>query len=98
MLHLDTYMFAILDELRIDLLTTIVRPEDLEFPPKLVFNQGSKDFEEVKNFRLMLKEVNPTMPGKVIYEVECIFVLNHGHMMEWTNNVKTPNFHKNLKF
>ena len=54
MMHLDTYIFEILDELRIEILTTIVRSKDLEFPPRLVFNQGSKDFEEVKNFRLML--------------------------------------------
>ena len=54
MLHMNTYIFAILNELRLEILTTIVRSEDLEFPPRLVFNQGSKDFEEVKNFRLML--------------------------------------------
>ena len=54
MLHMTTYIFAILNELRLGILTTIVRSEDLEFPPRLVFNQGSKDFEEVKNFRLML--------------------------------------------
>ena len=86
-MHLDTCIFAILDELRIYILTTIVISEDLEFPPRLVFNQGSKDFEEVKNFRLMLQEVNPTIPGKFIYEVQCIFGLNHGHMREWTSNV-----------
>ena len=54
MLHLNTYIFTILNELILDILTTIVRSEDLEFPPILVFNQGLKDFEEVKNFRLML--------------------------------------------
>ena len=54
MMHPDTFIFAILDEIRLDILTTIVRFEDLEFPPRLVFNQGSKDFEDVKNFRLML--------------------------------------------
>ena len=58
MLHLNTYIFAILNELIIDILTTIVISKDLEFPPIFVFNQGSKDFEEVKNFRLMLWEVN----------------------------------------
>ena len=31
--------------------------------------------------------MNPTIPGKVIYEGECIFGLNHGNMMEWTRNV-----------
>ena len=31
-------------------------------------NQILKDFEEAKNFRLMLQEVNQTIPGKVIYE------------------------------
>ena len=48
MLHLNTCIFTILNELRLDILTTIVRSKDLEFPPRLVFNQGSKDFEEVK--------------------------------------------------
>ena len=54
MLHTDTYIFAILDELILNILTAIVRSKDLEFPPRLVFNQVFKDFEEVKNFRLML--------------------------------------------
>ena len=54
MLHLDTYIFAILDKVRLDILTTIVRFEDLEFSPRLVLNQGSIDFEKVKKFRLML--------------------------------------------
>ena len=43
-----------IDEIRLDILSNIVISEDLEFPPILVFNQGYKDFEEVKNFRLML--------------------------------------------
>ena len=64
----NTSIFTILNELKLDILTTIFRTEDLESPPRLVFNQGLKDFEEVKNFRLMLKEVNPTIPGKFIYE------------------------------
>ena len=68
MLHLNTYIFAILNELRLDILTTIFISEDLEFPPRLVFNQGSKDFEEVKDFRLMLEEINPILYEKVIYE------------------------------
>ena len=68
MLHLDICIFAILDELRIDILTTILISKDLESPPKLVFNQTLKDFEEAKNFRLMLQEVNPTIPRKLIYE------------------------------
>ena len=54
MLHMDTYIFIIMDEIRLDIITTIIRSEDLEFPPILVLNQGSKDLEEVKNFRLML--------------------------------------------
>ena len=54
MLHLNTCIFTILNELRLEILTTIFISEDLEFPPKLVFNQGSKDFVEVKNFRLTL--------------------------------------------
>ena len=40
-----------MDELRIYILTTIIISEDLDFPPKLVFNQGSKDFEEVKKLQ-----------------------------------------------
>ena len=55
----------------------IVRFEDLEFPPRLVFNQSLKDFEEAKNFKLMLQEVNPTVLGKVIYECQCIFYPTH---------------------
>ena len=58
MMHMDTCIFAILDEIKLEILTTILISKDLEFPPRLVFNQGSKDFEEVKNFRLMLWEVN----------------------------------------
>ena len=54
MLYLDTCIFEILDELKLDILVTIVRYEDLYFLPIFVFNQSSKDFEEVKNFRLVL--------------------------------------------
>ena len=54
MLHMNTYIFTILNELIFDILTTIVISEDLESPPRLVFNQGLEDFEEVKNFRFML--------------------------------------------
>ena len=54
MLHMNTCIFIILNDLKLDILTTIARSEDLEFPPRLVFNQGSKDFEEVKKFRVML--------------------------------------------
>ena len=54
MLHLNTYIFTILNELRLDILTTIIRYEDLESPPRLVSNQGLKDFEDVKNFILVL--------------------------------------------
>ena len=54
MLNLDTYIFTILDEIRLDILTTIFRSKDLDFPPRLVLNQGSKDVEEVQNFRLVL--------------------------------------------
>ena len=68
MLHLNTYICTILNEIRLEILTTIVKFEDLEFPPKLVFDQSIKDFEEAKNFRLLFQEVNPAKPGKVIYE------------------------------
>ena len=70
MLHMDTYIFVILDEIKLDILTTIVRSEDLEFCPLLVFNQSLKDFKEAKNFRLVFQEVNPTVPGKFIYEFQ----------------------------
>ena len=56
MLHLDTYIITILNELRLDILTTIVIYEDLESPPRLVLNQGSKDLEEVKKFRLVFRK------------------------------------------
>ena len=68
MLHLDTCIFAILDELILDILTTIIRSEYLKFLPRLVLNQGSKYLEEAKNSRLVLQEIDPTIPGKVIYE------------------------------
>ena len=42
------------NELRLDILSTIFISKDLEFPPILVFNQGSKYFEEVNKFRLIL--------------------------------------------
>ena len=54
MLHLDTYIFSILDEIKLDILTTIFIYEDIESPPRLVLNQGSKALEEVENFRLVL--------------------------------------------
>jgi len=57
-----------MDELRFDILSTIIIYEDLEFLLRLVLNQGSKDLEEVKNFKLVLQKVDPTIPGKVIYE------------------------------
>ena len=53
-LHMDSCIFKIINEIKIYIFTTIIRYEDLEFPPRSVFNQGSKDFEEVKKFRLML--------------------------------------------
>ena len=77
MLHLNTCIYKILNELIFDILTTIFISEDLEFPPRLVFNQSLKDFEEAKNFKLMLQELNPTVPRKFIYEVQCIFGLTH---------------------
>ena len=53
MLHLDTFIFTIIDEIILDILTTIIISKDPDFPPRLVLNQGSKDLEEVKNFRLV---------------------------------------------
>ena len=53
-----------MDEIILEILITIVRSEDLEFPPRLVFNQSLKDFEEAKKFKLVFQEVNPAVPGK----------------------------------
>ena len=54
MLHMDTHIFTIMDEIILETLTSIIIFEDIEFPPRLVLNQGSKDLKEVKNFILML--------------------------------------------
>ena len=54
----------------------------LSFLPDWFSNQSLKDFEEAKNFRLVFQEVNPAIPGKLIYESQCIFGLTHGHMRE----------------
>ena len=67
-LHLDSCIFMIMDEMSLDILTTNIYSEDLEFPPRLVLNQGFKILEEVKNFRLDFKEVNPIVSGKFIYK------------------------------
>ena len=32
-LHMDTYIFTIFNEIRLEIFTTIIRSEDLEFPP-----------------------------------------------------------------
>ena len=87
MMHINTYICTILNELRLEILTTIVKSEDLEFPPILVFNQSLKDFEEAKKFKLVFQEVNPVVPRKVIYECQCIFVLTHLHMRKWARNI-----------
>ena len=87
MLHLNTCIYKILNELILDILTTIVGSEDFEFPPRLVFNQSLKYFEEAKNFRLVFQEINPAIPRKVINESQCIFGLTHGHMREWASNI-----------
>ena len=58
----------------------------IEFPPRLVLNQGFEKLEVVKKFILEFKEVNPTVYGKVIYECKDILGLNHGHMRKRTNN------------
>ena len=54
MMHLDTFIFTIMDEIRLDILSTIFIAEYLEFPPRPILNQGSKDLEEVNKFRLVL--------------------------------------------
>ena len=87
MMHLNTCILTILNELKLEILTTIVRSQDLELPPRLVFNQSLKDFEEAKNFRLMIQEVNPTIPRKFIYEGKDILGLTRGNMREETKNV-----------
>ena len=87
MLHLDTCIFTIINELRLDIFITIIGSEDLEFPSKLVLNQGLENLVLEKKSMLEFKEVNPTVPGKSIYERKDILGLTHGHMREWTNNV-----------
>ena len=75
-----------MNEIILDMLTTIIISEDLEFPSILVLNQGFENLEEVKNFRLVLEEVNPTVSRKVIYEGKEIIFLTHGHMRKKTSN------------
>ena len=66
MLHMNTCIFTIFNEIILDILTTIFRNEDVEFPPRLVFNQGSKDFEEVKNLTYALgSEPNNTWKSHI---------------------------------
>ena len=60
-------MNTLINELRIEMLNTIIISEDLEFPSKLVLNQVFENLEEVKKFRLLFEEVKPTVYGKVIY-------------------------------
>ena len=91
-LHLDTYIFTILNKIRIDTLTTIIRLEYLDISSRLVLNQGFKNLEEVKKFILVLEEVNPIVSGKFIYEGKDILGLTHGHMMKRTNNVTVNKF------
>ena len=47
--YLHTYVFTIINELGLDIFTTIIRYEDLEFPPRLVLNQGLENIEVVRN-------------------------------------------------
>ena len=54
MMHMDTHVLKIMDEIRLEIITATIRFEYLESPPRLVLNQGSKDLEEVKNFKLVL--------------------------------------------
>ena len=54
MLHLNTCIYTIINKFTLDILTTIFKSDDLESSPRLVFNQGPKYFEEVKNFIRML--------------------------------------------
>ena len=51
-LHLVTCIFIILNEIELDILTTIIKYKDLEFPFILVLNQGFKNLEDVKKFIL----------------------------------------------
>ena len=77
MLHLNTCIFTILNELILDIFTTIIRFWELDFPPILVLNQCFKNLEEVKKFRVEFKELNPTIPGKFIYKGHNILGLTH---------------------
>ena len=61
MLHLDTSIFTILDEIRLDILTAIVRSEDLEFPPRLVLpdwfsTKGRKTLKRSKTSDLCFRK------------------------------------------
>ena len=85
-LHLDTCIFTIINELKLDIFTTIIISEDLEFPSRQLLNQGLENIEVVKNFRIGFKKVNPTVPRKFIYEGKDIIVLTHGHMREGNKN------------
>ena len=67
-LHMDTYIFTIINEIILEIFSSIVIYKDLEFSPRLVLNQGLEKLEVVKNFRLEFKEVNPIVSGKLIYE------------------------------
>ena len=84
---MNTFIFTIINELILDIFTTIIRSEENESPPILVLNQGLENLKVEKNFRLEFKEVNPTEPGKLIYESKEILGLNNGNMREGTNNV-----------
>ena len=86
-LHLNTCIFTIINELRIKIFTTIIRFEDLESPPILVLNQGLENLVVEKNSRLEFKEVNPTIPRNFIYEGKKKLGLTYGHMREGTIHV-----------
>ena len=55
-LHLDACIFTIINELRLDIFTIIIRSKDLEFPPRLVLNQGLETFKWSKTLDLSLRK------------------------------------------
>ena len=67
-LHLDTCIFTIFNEIKLYIFTTIIISKDIDFPPRLVLNQGLENLQVLRNFRLEFKEVNPIEPIKFIYE------------------------------
>ena len=77
-LLLDTFLLAKIDELILNALSTIVRPEDLNFPPCMIFDQSFELLEYFEGFILMLQIEYPCFPGEVIDKDNIIEVATKG--------------------